>query len=49
MEPIRPQVDALLLVGVEMSEKDVANLEAQFLGVSQVLLNIALRSAMIAV
>jgi hypothetical protein len=30
-------------VGVKMGEKDVADLEAQFLGVSQVLLNIALR------
>ena len=29
-------------VGVEMGEKDVADLEAKFLGVGQVLLNIAL-------
>jgi hypothetical protein len=29
-------------VGVEMAEKDVADLEAQFLGVGQILLNIAL-------
>jgi hypothetical protein len=30
-------------VGVKMREKDVADLEAQFLSVGQVLLNIALR------
>ena len=30
-------------VGVEVGEKDVADLEAEFLGVGQVLLNIALR------
>ena len=30
-------------VGVEMGEKDVADLEAEFLGVGQVLLNVALR------
>src|SRR5277367_4238546 len=30
-------------VGVEMGEKDMADLESQFLGVVQVLLNIALR------
>ncbi len=30
-------------VGVEMGEKDVADFEAEFLGVGQVLLNVALR------
>jgi hypothetical protein len=30
-------------IGVEMSEKDVANVEAEFFGVGQVLLNVALR------
>ena len=36
-------------VGVEMSEKDVADLQSQFLGVGQVLLNIAWGSTIIAV